>query len=569
MAFEIANGYKLKNGNTGLLTNEGLIGYTLLDVEFERGSYEAAGQKGLTNTGANSPRARVVHGIIMNKGDYIANTGTGGYSVIYSDLNGETFTDSGWLLNSGDKFTAPYDGVARVTLRRVDSAAFDDTELDIMRGSMVVKTQYSRALFNKYGRYLYNEMPANLELNAKGYEVLDYNLFDAAGILNDGSINMYAFFQVATKDIIYYDVPLELVADSGYEFDIFYYDNNDTLTTYSGWITSVTIPANQKFKMTIRESPIVATKRFTGVEWLLVNHVKYKTVPMRLIDAEISKNYAYSAAGVALPTSKTVYNMELLPVTSTPVVDVQGVSSYQGFTINNGVIFQLFSDNKVELIDYTTGEQIAMLDITSDHGDTIDFSNEYYQDGDEFPLAYITAETTPAKVYVNRITRTGTTLVKTYTFPADKTGYYAGHSLDPVNKILYQIGYTENSYYQDPNGTNYLIVSVWDLKTVTDNGNNVYTPAFVRSFKLPFYTTLQGQAFFNGLLFVVSSHWSNPDTIIIVIDPSSDTICNVMTEFNSVIKTEETEGLAFVENGNKYDMILKPNEPRYYKVVFG
>lgn len=722
MAFEIANGYKLKNGNTGLLDYSAEVCFSLLDVEFERGGYDGVnGSKLITDTGNPGPRARVVHGIMMKKGEYLINNYTGYINsqsvrigVVFQDFSGErsSISDTGWQA-APYKFVAPSDGVAKVTLSLGGNESFDDATLATMRAAVVGNVKYYNKIFDEYGRYKYGDIPDEIERNKNGYTVFDYSRFDGAGLSGGNVINAH-MYRVATPEIMQFDFPIELKADSGYRFGIHAFNDDNTFYKDSGWQTSLFVPAGLKFKTVIAKDAETenSTDCYTGIEWVLSDHVKFRTVvgrnalaqshemtteektalfeygytyysnngttvfksvgatasstPKKLhlpkgtilsvdygykfkfygfepgsdvftvggndwsythlnssmpyggvilpktaeyllcvddndasglpvadivqhlhiiipnsaewvreiesrtsaIENELSETYTYTNNTPALNTKRQKYNVEQMSVESTPVSSITDVSSNQGMTICNGVIFQLYSNDKIELIDLETGSSIGVLDITSDHGDTIDFSNEYYAEGDEFPLAYITADTTPAKVYVNRITRTGTTLVKTYTFPADKTGYYAGHTLDPVNKILYQIGYTENSYYQDPNGTNYLIVSVWDLKTVTDNGNNVYTPAFVRSFKLPFYTTLQGQAFFDGQIVAVSSHWSNAETKVLFIDPGKEAITTVLDDFPTAIKNAECEGIAFVPDGNKYYSVIKPNNTHYYRIDF-
>lgn len=383
----------------------------------------------------------------------------------------------------------------------------------------------------------------------------------------------------SSKETISLPKNTKIYCDEGYVYRVIALNENNEIVIGNNnpWNTSaieVTLPSLCDCYLCIDDveySGIPADEISPHLHVVIPNSIEYvRNIDKRTatIEEKINPNYTYNVNGETFNVKKQGYNVEQMTIESTPVADIEGVTACQGMAICNGVIFQLYSNNKIELIDFETGTSIAILDITSDHGDTIDFSNEYYADGDEFPLAYITADTTPAKVYVNRITRTGCTLVKTYTFPADKTGYYAGHTLDPVNKILYQVGYTENNFNTDPNGTNNMIVSKWDLKNVTDNGNDIYTPAFVSSFTIPFIYTVQGQAFFDGKIVCVSSYSGTPPTHIYFIDPANERISTIMSDLPSGLANSEAEGVAFVLERNKYYMVIKTNNTNFYRVDF-
>ena len=97
----------------------------------------------------------------------------------------------------------------------------------------------------------------------------------------------------------------------------------------------------------------------------------------------LAGDYNYTLRGKAIKFKKTKYKVKAIPnLYSTAISDISGVSSNQGFAIHNGIIFQLFSDNKIELIDIASKTSIGVFNITSGHGDTIDFSNEYYDQND-------------------------------------------------------------------------------------------------------------------------------------------------------------------------------------------
>lgn len=246
---------------------------------------------------------------------------------------------------------------------------------------------------------------------------------------------------------------------------------------------------------------------------------------------------------------------ELFPVAQTP----EGCFANQGFAIFNDVLFQLYNDNKIVLSDFRNGAMISRLDIASLHGDTIDFSNEYYSEDDEFPLAYITIDTNPATVHVVRITRESSDLIRVYSFPDIKiTGYYAGHCLDAANRLLYLVGYANESYYLDDN--NKMIVTCWDLQSFTENEDKTITPNLIDSYTIPFIITVQGQRLYQDKIYLLSSHNGvgeiGIDTRIIIIDPKERRVVGCFDQFPEKIKRTECEGIEFVTQAESISMIL-------------
>lgn len=230
-------------------------------------------------------------------------------------------------------------------------------------------------------------------------------------------------------------------------------------------------------------------------------------------------------------------------------------NGFNGFDVHNGVIAQLMANNKLYLFDLATHETIATaLAITSAHGDSASFSNEKYQANDEFPLLYVTSDSNPAYVYVNRITRTGATLIKTLLFPLDKAGYYAAHAYDEKNKILYMVGYSQQNYRTDDGGDNKTVVSKWNMTQLTPDGNGNYTPSFVSRHFRDFIYVMQGQQFFDGYIWISSGYNNGGNQYVYAMNPSDGTIEHTITLDDTV----EIEGLAWIydESENKYWMLI-------------
>ena len=173
---------------------------------------------------------------------------------------------------------------------------------------------------------------------------------------------------------------------------------------------------------------------------------------------------------------------------------------------------------------------------------------------------YVTADTNPAKVYINRVTTTSSQLIKTLTFPLEKTGYYAGASIDFENHILYMLGYSEQNYQTDDGGNNKTVISKWDLSNLTDNGDNTFTPEFISSYERPFIYVMQGQQFHDGMIWVASGG-TNVRGYVYALDPSDGSLLYTI-DTNT---TTELEGIAFI---SYKEMVFGLQGGVYKKVTF-
>lgn len=243
-----------------------------------------------------------------------------------------------------------------------------------------------------------------------------------------------------------------------------------------------------------------------------------------------------------------------------------GVTSFQGFGYYNGVIFQFYAENAVELIDYKTGKVISDLKTETKHGNSIAFLNEFYSKDDEFPMA-IVADGLSNRAFKVRLQRNCATTIQEYVFPKEKCGNYVSTMVDASKNILYTVGYTEKRYYDNSSGHNDMIFCKWNLKKITENEDGTYTPRFIESFNTPFILTLQAPCFYNNRLYIVSSHWENPDTKVYVVDPKKKAITNILEDFPKGIKSVETEGIFFAEIDDEYVAIMKPNSGLPYHLM--
>ena len=262
-------------------------------------------------------------------------------------------------------------------------------------------------------------------------------------------------------------------------------------------------------------------------------------------------NAAYDKSG------NVVYNGQPLPLdyTSYTITDLYTcvANGINGFDTHGNVIAQLIANDKLYLFNLENGSTIASsISITSSHGDSATFSNDYYSNSDEFPLLYCTADTTPAVIYINRITRSTTTLIKTLKFP-QSAGYYGAGAFDFENEICYVVAYKENNYLSDNGGSNKTVVTAWDLSSLTDNGDGTYVPSYISSFECPFIYVMQGLQFFDGYIWISSGYNNGSSQYVYALNPTTHTIDYTITLDDNL----EIEGLAWVYDvtENKYWMI--------------
>ena len=252
--------------------------------------------------------------------------------------------------------------------------------------------------------------------------------------------------------------------------------------------------------------------------------------------------------------------------TSEPYCSVS-ISQMQGFDIYNDVIFQFRANsstvsNVMCTIDAVNKQIIKNgIQSVSDHGDSASFSSEKYDANDDYPLIYVTADTTPCKVYVNRVTQTSSELIKTFVFPTDKAGYYGAHAYDEQNNIMYIVAYTEQNYQTDNGGSNKTLVSAWNMADLTDNGDGTFTPTFISSFTRPFIYVMQGQQFHDNMIWIASGYTGSTKSYIHAISPINGAL-KYTVDLNT---TTEVEGMSFISD---HDMVVGLAGGIYTKYTF-
>ena len=269
-----------------------------------------------------------------------------------------------------------------------------------------------------------------------------------------------------------------------------------------------------------------------------------------VVDISVHKKYTCEPmfAGVdrVLPTGKTA----------------------QAFAISNNIIFQFLADDMCRLYDYSTQAILGDLSIKCGHANSANFSHVFQEETDEFPLIYLSD--TNGNVYVNQITRTATTLIRTLYFDPAVFGNIPQLALDSDSDICYIIGQTPIAVAAD--NPEY-IITVCDLSDLIQSDDK-YTPRVISNFSVTIpgeKIVLQGVNYLNGCIWIASGGTSTSVlSRITVIDIQKKAVVSTFTDFPEIASLHEMEDLKFVKNStaSNYDIILHIREYGYYRMIF-
>lgn len=279
-------------------------------------------------------------------------------------------------------------------------------------------------------------------------------------------------------------------------------------------------------------------------------------------------NIAYDASGNVI--YQAVEPEPPVPdYTNFTISDFMSVFFYnaQAFDIYGTTLFQFRGETDLLNIYNTTNATAykSNLSVTSGHGNSASFSDEFYNPVDSFPLIYVSANTAnPPLVYVNRVTLTTAELVKTLKFPAfDETGYWADAVFDWDADIAYTLGYSEDNITTDDDGNNTVIVTKWDMSNLTDNGDGTYSPAFISRYERDFIYVMQGKQYRDGLIWMGSGYNDGviPQMIYAIDAETGELIYTIPTDMSI-----EIEGLTFIDD---YHIVAGFWRGTYKLITFG
>lgn len=270
-----------------------------------------------------------------------------------------------------------------------------------------------------------------------------------------------------------------------------------------------------------------------------------------------SLQYAYNINGSEVFETNPTINYEDYTVTTLFNYPEGGM---QAFAVYDGKIAQVRETSALHIIDIATGTNIRNVSMNTGHGNSCQFSDEFYDDSDEFPLFYVRN----AGVYVYRITGETSTLIRKYSFSTDIIGtYVAGFCFNPASNRFYTASYTEGDYTTK---TGLLRICKWNMRNATNNGDGTYSMDLLASNDLTWfdnYQAVQGCCYHDGYFFIACGYTSGAQYIVMV-DTSTLTISHSLR----VSPDRELEGCAWVDNGGYLLIGQKTNTYDYKKMEF-
>lgn len=239
----------------------------------------------------------------------------------------------------------------------------------------------------------------------------------------------------------------------------------------------------------------------------------------------------------------------------------QGCDSY------GNTLFQFFADDLVRLYDMDSSSVIANISGTFGHGNTASFSNEFASAGDDFPLIYV-SDTAKSKVYVNKITTSTATLVRTLSFDPSVFGYNPQVVFDKANFNTYVVCNLDESPY-----VNYgYKISKVNMSSLTDNGDGTYTPTVIETFTVNITETnviFQGCKCFNNRIYLASGGYNTAiKSKLLIINTESKSLTGLFTNFTEPMYSDEFEDITFIPDNakTKYVILAHVRSNGYYKL---
>lgn len=244
--------------------------------------------------------------------------------------------------------------------------------------------------------------------------------------------------------------------------------------------------------------------------------------------------------------------------TVSPMFTYSG-NKMQGFAIYDGKIAQAREGYALYIIDIETQTKLKEVSMDFGHGNSCQFSNEFYAEDDEFPLFYIRND----GVWVYCITGTSSTLIRKYSFPAEIIGtYVAGFGVDSDNMRMYTASYTQGDYITK---TGQMRICAWDMSDVAEVDSNTYTMTLIDSNDFEWFTNydaVQGCCYHDGYFFIGCGYTTASRQDIVLVDVSTLEIAHVV-ELNG----SEVEGCSWV-NDDYMVVGQNPTNITYRKVEF-
>ena len=281
---------------------------------------------------------------------------------------------------------------------------------------------------------------------------------------------------------------------------------------------------------------------------------------------EPAKDFAYS--GERIDLTLPVMNIEYLFTETHEVKD----SSVQGAAVYGKYLFQFNNfRERCAVYDLEADKLVQTIELERDkllHCNNANFSRQYYDESDPFPLLYISMENIlKHNVMVYRLTGKEGDLrmepVQTITWPKpeDCGCYYPNVILDNENGKIIQMGYTQNNFHVAEG--NKLIIRVYPLPS-RENGDVTFTPADAeKTFELPCVTATQGAFCRNNRIYQIYGINLQEGLSLRVIDLDREKFVTCVDLPDIGIKSEQ-EGIGFYKEG----IIMTGQDRRVHFLTF-
>ncbi len=230
----------------------------------------------------------------------------------------------------------------------------------------------------------------------------------------------------------------------------------------------------------------------------------------------------------------------------------------QSFAIYGDKIAQVIEDDSLYILDIEAQAKIKNVQMDMGHGNSSQFSTEFYDESDEFPLYYIRN----SGIWVYRIVGTNSQLIKKYSFPTDVIAtYVAGFGLDSANKRLYTASYTQGDYISR---TGLVRICSWDLSQEVENADGTFSPTYLAHKDYQWwdkYSALQGCCYHDGYFFVANGYPNISTQFVVMFDVNT-----LDLSFEIDIPGSEIEGCSWY--GDEYLMVQQRPNAIYKKITF-
>lgn len=206
----------------------------------------------------------------------------------------------------------------------------------------------------------------------------------------------------------------------------------------------------------------------------------------------------------------------------------------QGFAYYDGCLVMCTDEDYLKIADVNTGALLGGYTADVGHGNSIIFTDEFYDSTDRFPLLMGGGS-------YKRITLQSATVVGTYSIqPTVESNSPFGIGVD--GRWFYTIGYTSGSYQYSP--TNRIVLAKYDRQTLIDNKY-----ALVHEASRDWFECIQGSCVHDGFFWVTSGITSPGHVYAIDLSTAEILLDIPMAEYS----TYEIEGCTWK---NDYTLIV-------------